>query len=196
LSRWVDSAPELRDLDAAVGDGDLGVTVTRGVTAIRAALTDLSTDDLSVSVVCQAVGAAFAKGSPSTFSALLGGGLMHAAKAAESTSAFDRSSAALVLEEVTETVKKRGRVKVGDKTVLDGLAASREAFQADVNQSAHRCLEDMASAAELSVIATSGLVAQRGRAAWLQARTAGHPDPGATAYARLLRALAECFPKG
>ena len=51
----------------------------------------------------------------------------------------------------------------------------------------------MIDAARAGVEATTGLQNQRGRAAWLGARSAGHPDPGATAYLRFLEALAAAW---
>ena len=42
LIRLADSREELRDLDAALGDGDLGITVSKGSEAVRAKLDEAS----------------------------------------------------------------------------------------------------------------------------------------------------------
>jgi phosphoenolpyruvate---glycerone phosphotransferase subunit DhaL len=47
----------------------------------------------------------------------------------------------------------------------------------------------MIKTAEEQVAATTGLQSQKGRAAWVQERSVGHADPGATAYLRFLEAL-------
>jgi phosphoenolpyruvate---glycerone phosphotransferase subunit DhaL len=47
----------------------------------------------------------------------------------------------------------------------------------------------MIVAARKGIEQTTEKVSRKGRAAWLGERTIGHPDPGATAYLRLLEAL-------
>jgi dihydroxyacetone kinase-like protein len=43
------------------------------------------------------------------------------------------------------------------------------------------------------VAATQGLQSRKGRAAWVQERSIGCADPGATAYLRFLEALADAI---
>jgi len=50
-------------------------------------------------------------------------------------------------------------------------------------------LAAMIATAQAQVDATAGLQSQKGRAAWVQERSVGHADPGATAYLRFLVAL-------
>ena len=78
LATLAQSVDELRDLDAALGDGDLGITVGKGCDAVRAKLAELS--DPSPADVLRTAGAAFASANPSTLAALVGGGLLAAAK--------------------------------------------------------------------------------------------------------------------
>ncbi|MGZ4388630.1 MAG: DAK2 domain-containing protein, partial [Gaiellaceae bacterium] len=56
LGRLAASVDELRDLDAALGDGDLGITVGKGCDAARAKLAELS--DPSPADVLRAAGTA------------------------------------------------------------------------------------------------------------------------------------------
>lgn len=83
LVRTLDALPahtdELRDLDAALGDGDLGITVKAGSAAVVKALAALP-DDAAMSDMLRAAGQAFSTANPSTFAALIGGGLLAAAK--------------------------------------------------------------------------------------------------------------------
>ncbi|HVD30624.1 MAG TPA: DAK2 domain-containing protein, partial [Methylomirabilota bacterium] len=70
---------ELRDLDSAIGDGDLGITVSRGAEAARksiAALPPTSTP----SEVIRAVATTIASANPSSFSALVATGLLAASR--------------------------------------------------------------------------------------------------------------------
>jgi dihydroxyacetone kinase len=193
LAGWATHAPELRDLDAAVGDGDLGVTVARGVTAVRSALAQLGAEPRPADV-CRAAGVAFAKGSPSTMSALVGSGLLAAAKAIPPDATYDQAAAVATLRTLIDTIAERGHATIGDKTVLDALAPSLIALQSATGRTGEEVLNEMALAAERGVAQTTEAVARRGRAAWVGERTAGHRDPGAVAYALLLRSLQRAWP--
>ncbi len=70
-------ADELNTLDAALGDGDLGVTMVRGGRSMLAELPDLP-DDLGMALLKCAQ--ALTKLSGSTYGTLLATGLMSAAK--------------------------------------------------------------------------------------------------------------------
>lgn len=188
LDHLAASHDELRDLDSAIGDGDLGITVSKGAEAIRLKLARLENPTLPS--LLRAAAAAFSTANPSTFAALVGGALMAAAKAVGSDEPTGRDAVAIGRAAVN-SIASRGRSQVGDKTVLDPLAASIDVLESMVSRSATgtQALEAMVSQARDAVAATSSLQSRRGRASWLGERSLGHPDPGATAYLRFLEAL-------
>ena len=71
------SADELNSADGALGDGDLGVTMTRGMREIMKVADDLP-DDVGMALL--ACARAFTRISGSSFGTLLATGLMSAAK--------------------------------------------------------------------------------------------------------------------
>lgn len=174
----------LRDLDAAVGDGDLGITVDKGAQAVRAALAQQPPD--TVADLLRTCGAAFAKANPSTMAALVGAGLLAAAKAVGDARTWTPEVAETVGRAVMGRIAERGKAQVGDKTVLDALAPSLDAL---TSAAAGERLERMVAAAQEGVTSTTGQAGRRGRAAWVGERGAGHPDPGATAYVMFLTSL-------
>lgn len=188
LDHLAESHEELRDLDSAVGDGDLGITISKGTEAIRLKLAELENPNLQG--LLRASAAAFAAANPSTFAALVGGALIAAAKAVGSGEPTGRDAVA-VGRAAANSIASRGKSQVGDKTVLDPLAASIDVLELMVSRSASgkQALEAMVARAREAVTATASLQSRRGRAAWLGERGVGHPDPGATAYLRLLEAL-------
>lgn len=190
LGRLAESRDELRELDAALGDGDLGITVSKGCEAVRAKLAGLG--DPSPAEVLRAAGGAFATANPSTFAALTGGGLLAAAKAVADTDALDRDGAVTVARAVAESVKTRGKAELGDKTVLDALVPSVDALEGAGGDD-RAALDAMIDVARRGVEETASAESRRGRASWLQERSAGRPDPGATAYVRFLESLATAF---
>lgn len=192
LPRLADAAEELRELDAGLGDGDLGITVSKGAEAARLAVTTVP--DPAPAAVLKAAGSAFASANPSTMAALVGGGLLAAAKAVGDMPELDRNAAAVLGRAVAERIATRGRAEPGDKTVLDALLPSLDALEQSGNTDDAETLQRMQAAAQEGITRTAGLVSQRGRAAWVGERGAGRPDPGATAYLRLLQALAQSWP--
>lgn len=187
LPRLAGAQEELRELDAALGDGDLGITVSKGAEAVRAAVTALT--EPTPAAVLKAAGSAFAAANPSTMAALVGGGLLAAAKAVGDAPELDRAAAVRIGRAAAERITARGKAQPGDKTVLDALLPSLEVLEKSEDDDA-ATLQRMIAAAQQGVSDTAPLVSQRGRAAWVGARGAGSPDPGATAYLRFLEALA------
>ncbi len=186
LATWAESAEELRDLDAAIGDGDLGITVTKGVAAVATKLDALPADPTPAEVL-RAAGAGFAGGNPSTMAALVGGALLAGAKSVKGRPALSRADLVTVAAAGVEAIMTRGKAMLGDKTMLDAIVPSLE-----VLRSAHSStdpLPGMIEAAKAAVNTSSQWQSRRGRAAWVGERSVGHADPGAMAYLRLLEAI-------
>jgi dihydroxyacetone kinase-like protein len=191
VSRALEALPahadELRDLDAALGDGDLGITVQAGAKAVVAAWAALPAG-ASINELLLAAGKAFSTANPSTFAALVGGGLLAAAKTMAGKDALGRDEALTIGRAVAARIVERGKSKVGDKTVLDALVPSLDVLEASQGD-AQALLDAMITKAQQQIEATASLQSQKGRAAWVQERSIGHPDPGATAYLRFLQSL-------
>lgn len=177
---------ELRELDAALGDGDLGITVSSGAEAVQEALQALP-DNASSREVLRAAGTAFASANPSTFAALLGGATLAAATVADS----EQVDPLALVTAIQERVAQRGGADVGDKTVLDAIDAIRKSL-ADTSSSSPT---DRAAAARDAVDATVTEYADkhsmRGRAAWVGERSVGRKDPGQVAALRFLDDLVD-----
>jgi dihydroxyacetone kinase len=183
---------ELASLDAAAGDGDLGVTISRGAAAVVDAVERLPAGTGPVETL-RAVGAAFARGNPSSFAALTGIGLVVAARAVEGAVDWDRATALTVARTAARAIAERGRAQPGERTVLDALIPSADALEPHTTRhtSLSTVLEDMIGAARAGTEATRTMLPRRGRAAWTGDRAVGKPDAGATAYVRFVEALSQ-----
>jgi len=86
-----------------------------------------------------------------------------------------------------------GKVKVGDKTILDAVHAANHAVSdPDTPEMDLACMvSKAATAAEKAAQDTAGFICRVGRASRLGARTLGCPDPGATSFGIILRAMAD-----
>lgn len=188
-----ENAETLRRLDAAAGDGDLGVTMTIGWTAVREALPTLGQGDLG-SLLAQA-GMTFNKAAASTFGVLLATALMRAGRELKGQETADLADMVRAMEGAFQGIKDRGKAEVGDKTMLDALApaiaALKEAQQQEASLDA--AFDAAATAAMSAAEATVGMTPKFGRASWLGPRAAEVQDPGATATAIMLRSFAEAL---
>ncbi|MDQ0820651.1 dihydroxyacetone kinase-like protein [Arthrobacter sp. V4I6] len=183
LTEVVKSADELRDLDQALGDGDLGITITLGAGAVIEALAELP-DGATPAEISRACAKAFANANPSTMAALVAGGLLAGSKTWKDLDNVDLSAAARFVRAAGDNIAQRGKTQIGDKTIVDAIMPAADAL--DAGEDGAGGLDAAIAAAEKAVIDTRSLRSRRGRAAWLQERSIGLQDPGATAMWRFL----------
>lgn len=179
---------ELRDLDAAIGDGDLGITVTSGARAVREAFRTLP-EDIAVADLLRVSAKQFGSANPSTFSALISGGLLAASKEISGVTEVDAAVSLKILKSVFDSIQTRGKASLGDKTILDAMHPTLEVLQQHLDEGTEQVLSLMIQVADQSIKDSAALISQRGRAAWVGERTMGHRDGGATAFLRFLEAL-------
>lgn len=174
---------ELRDLDQALGDGDLGITVSAGADAVVAAFAALPEESTLVDVIRSAA-KAFANANPSTMAALVAGGLLAGSRTWDGLTNVTVADAASFAKAAGESISQRGKSHLGDKTILDSLIPAADALANGAGTST--ALDDAIAAAERGVVETQQMQSRRGRASWLQERSIGLQDPGATAFLRFL----------
>lgn len=187
VTRLADSSDELRELDAAVGDGDLGVTVTKGAAAVASRLSDLPAD-VRPSDVIRATADAFGSANPSTFASLISYGLVSGARTTQDVDDLTTADVVNLGRAAAAAIMRRGKSSLGDKTLLDALVPSLDAAELHPSDGAGALSAAISAAAE-GIAGVTGLAARKGRAAWAGERGIGVPDPGATAYLRFLEAL-------
>ncbi len=179
-----DAADELNTADGKLGDGDLGVTMVRGCRLVIEALPELPED---VGLALMKCAQAFTKTSGSSYGTLLATGLMSAAKATKGRTEVPWSEVGGLLGGALEAMRLRGKASLGDKTVLDAIAAA----QAEIG-----ALDDpatIAAAADTGAAAALDRYRDRankvGRARIFGDKSIGLDDPGMLAFKRVVEAL-------
>src|ERR1700756_3244491 len=119
-------ADELNALDGQLGDGDLGITMTRGGRALLDILPALPAD---VGMALMACAQAMTKVSGSSYGTLLATGLLAAAKATRGRTEVPWSETTDLLRAALTAMMTRGKASLGDKTVLDALDAAATAAE-------------------------------------------------------------------
>jgi dihydroxyacetone kinase-like protein len=180
---------ELRELDANLGDGDLGITF-RLASAALADAPGPTTGDIGLFVAD--LGLSINRASPSTFGTLLASAFVWAARAIRGKSALSAADLAAMGASAVEGIKKTGKAEVGDKTMLDTLAPAVDAFAGELAKSgdAASALRAAAQAGAEGMNATAGMTAKFGRASWRAEQSAGPLDAGAVAMYYLVESFA------
>jgi phosphoenolpyruvate---glycerone phosphotransferase subunit DhaL len=114
----------LNTADGALGDGDLGVTMTRGMRLVKDDAANLP-DDLGQSLLKCAQ--AFTKSSGSSYGTLLATGLMAMAKSLKGREEVAASEISALVATARDAMMARGKAELGGKTVLDSLDAVAKA---------------------------------------------------------------------
>ncbi len=177
-------AEELNALDGRLGDGDLGITMTRGG---RALLEILSTLPADVGMALMACAQAITKVSGSSYGTLLATGLLAAAKATRGRTEVPWSETAALLRAALAAMQARGKASLGDKTVLDTLDAAAGAAEGKTEPA--EILTAAADAVDATLDRMRGMQAKIGRARIFGERSVGLDDPGMRAMREVFRAL-------
>jgi phosphoenolpyruvate---glycerone phosphotransferase subunit DhaL len=188
--RLVAIGDELNRLDAAMGDGDTGITVGKGAEGLRQYLANNPLgDDLGKWLA--GAGTAFNKAAPSTMGALTATALMRAGKEARGAQTLDAPLLARMLQAADAGIQERGKAKLGDKTIVDALHPAAEAFAEAVARG-----DDLATAGQALVEAARRgrdaaipLRSKIGRGGWVGERTEGKPDPGTVLLVQVLETV-------
>lgn len=183
----------LNSLDAALGDGDHGITMRLGFQAIAEALGKLD-PAAGLDLIFRTAGMSFISATGGAIGVIFGKMLISGAAPLRGVERFGPVEFKILLREMELAVMNTGKAKVGDKTILDALHAANQATSSpdtqDVNDMA-LVVSQAAQAAEKAAQDTAGMICQVGRASRLGARSLGCPDPGAVSFGIVLRAMAD-----
>ena len=196
LQEWIrafarlvaENRDHLTDLDAAIGDGDHGANMDRGMRAAVAALDETKPETAAAlftkvgMTVVSTVGGA----SGPLFGTLF---LRMGASFGDAVEVTLPEFAAAVRAGL-DGIVARGKAEAGDKTMYDALDPAVTALDRGVSDGLAKAdaLKLALVAAESGRDATTPMLARKGRASYLGERSVGHQDPGATSIALLMAA--------
>ncbi len=189
----LDAEANLTALDQAVGDGDLGVSLARGVEAVRRDLPRYPLDDPAIAL--GRIGDTVRKALGGTSGPLYASLLMRMGNQLRESGSVDRLAWARAFVSGVEAMGMLGGAKEGDRTMLDALgpASKRLAERLEKGDSVPEALRAASEAAEAGVKATASMKPRLGRSSYLGERALGHVDPGAEAVAIWMKALADAL---
>jgi dihydroxyacetone kinase-like protein len=183
----------LTRLDSAIGDADHGINMDRGMKAVQGKLDGFEGDDIGA--MLKTVGMTLVSTVGGAGGPLYGTLFLQMGMATADKSELEPEDWAAALDAAVKGVQMRGKAEPGDKTMVDALIPARDAFSAAVAEGAsfEEALKRSAQAAEEGMLATTPLIAKKGRASYLGERSGGHQDPGATSSYMLVKTAADTW---
>src|SRR4051812_33758400 len=160
----------LTQLDSAIGDGDQGVNMTRG---LRAVLGALDGADGPAGRQLITAGKTLVSSVGGASGPLWGTALRRAGRAAGDAPELDAATLATALEAAVAGVVELGAAEPGDKTMVDALGPAVRTLRAEVDAGAPLAvaIDAAVRAAEAGARATVPMQARKGRASYLGERS-------------------------
>jgi phosphoenolpyruvate---glycerone phosphotransferase subunit DhaL len=172
------------DLDGLAGDGDFGTSLATGFKVIKADLPGIDKSAigamlLKISMICS-------KHVGGSSGPIWGTGFMRAGMVSKGLEEVDYATLTAMVGSALEGIMARGGAVRGDKTLLDALIPIHETMQAMDGSDLGAVLAAVTKAADQAIDETRSLIAHRGRASQVGARSANTPDPGICGVATIL----------
>ncbi|MEZ4659560.1 MAG: dihydroxyacetone kinase subunit DhaL [Caldilineaceae bacterium] len=218
--RILEKQDYLTDLDAAIGDGDHGLNMARGVVRLRERLgstlvtagrhlepkidADGEKDaPENIGVLLRTVAMTLISGVGGAAGALYGSFFLNAAKeaatllknGADPQRNISVDECGKIFRSGLEGLKQRGKAGPGEKTMIDAFEPAVNALQNAIadGDDAGTAFTAACRAAEKGMQETIAMQALKGRASYLGPRSIGHQDPGATSAFYLFEAAQKAF---
>ena len=180
---------ELVKLDTAIGDGDHGTNMNRGMTKAMEKLAAAEQPDPGA--VLKTVAMALVSSVGGAAGPLYGTLFLQMGSALAGQSEVDLPAYAAAWRKGLEGVQARGKAEAGDKTMVDALIPAIGALETSSDLSSG--LRAAEQAAEEGMNATTPMIARKGRASYLGDRSKDHQDPGATSTYYLFKSATEAL---
>lgn len=183
----------LIELDAFCGDGDLGLTMSKGFAEVARIANESEETDLGKLFL--AISKGMANIVPSTMGTLMASGFMKAAKAMKGKTEMTCEDLAVFCESYYAGLQERGKANPGERTILDSLKPAADAARAaaDAGEDFAAIAAKAYEAALAGVEATKDMAPVYGKAVVHRAKLAGIADQGAIVGSLFYKALTQTF---
>jgi len=182
----------LSQLDSVIGDGDHGVSISKG---FLNAIAEINRQDpKNISDLLKLTGNSIAVIIGGVTGPVFG---MFFSEMGRSVDAkkdmIDINDLSLMFESALEKIMKVGGAKPGEKTMIDALYPAVESLRAAAQEkkSFKEALSSMASAAKAGAESTKEMIATKGRARYAGERSIGYEDAGANTVYLIIKSMHE-----
>ncbi|WP_432667090.1 dihydroxyacetone kinase subunit DhaL [Wukongibacter baidiensis] len=181
----------LTDLDAAIGDGDHGINMSKGFKAVEEKIDTVKDKDCGTILKTTAMTLISTVGGAS--GPLYGTAFLKAAMAVNGKMELENDDVVKMFDEAIKGIIMRGKAKKGEKTMLDALIPAYEELKNSLQDGSTmaEAFNRAEKVASDGVEYTKTIRATKGRASYLGDRSIGHQDPGATSTYLMIKTISE-----
>lgn len=172
------------DLDGLAGDGDFGTSLATGFRVIKAELPAI--DKSAIGAMLLKLSMLCSKHVGGSSGPIWGTGFMRAGMVSKGLTEVDYAQLTAMVGSAVEGIMARGGAVRGDKTLLDALIPIHEKMQEMDGSDMAAVLAAVTQVADQAIDETRSMIAHRGRASQVGARSADTPDPGIVGVATIL----------
>lgn len=176
----------LSEIDGLIGDGDHGINMDKGFSIAEKRIEG---QEIGFSESCKVLGNVLVEEIGGSMGPLYGIFFKRIARVTKNKEIVDVPVLVEMLNSIFEGITTIGNAKVGDKTLIDTLAASKEELTKAQEKPFNEAVDAMISGAERGWLSTKDLVAKVGRASRLGERSKGVLDAGATSCYLMLQTM-------
>ena len=186
----------LNELDRKIGDGDHGLSMSRGFSAITKYIQ--KNDLMNIADILVKGGMQFNEATGSTIGILIFSAMCSAGLAIKNKEFIDLKDLSVMFDEAIKAIIKTGKASVGQKTILDTFIPTFKFFSGQIN---NNLKEDKENDAEIikktieiaykSTKSTEQMKSNIGRAKWFSNRSLGIIDPGAFSGYLIIKTIGE-----
>jgi dihydroxyacetone kinase-like protein len=182
----------LTALDATIGDADHGINLDRGFSMVQNRLTSLQHEQ-DIGAVLRHTGQILLSTVGGASGALYATAFRRAGTVLNGSATIGSAELLIGLQAALDGIVALGHARHGDKTMVDTIAPCVAALRTaqEAGEPLPVLVHRSVRAAREGIRATIPMQAQKGRAAFLNERSIGHQDPGATSAYYILRGLLE-----
>lgn len=185
-ARLTQECEALNALDAEVGDGDHGFTISRAFAAVELAV---QADCADVGTLLDRASEALAASAGGAIGPLLAAFFAEGGILLRGKQQLNSADLAAFFASGLEAIQQIGGAEPGQKTLVDALAPAARTLSEHSTEPPATALTAAATAARQGAESTRGMVAIHGRARFLAERSANYQDAGATSLAILVETL-------
>ena len=183
-----DNSLMLCELDAVIGDGDHGTTLSRGLKNAVDVIESDKPSSISALLIC--TGNTMIESMGGASGPIFGSLFKDMGKAAEGKEQVTLSDLYDMYERGARKIMKIGQVTAGEKTLMDSLLPALDVLKKSVEKGDEilEAFAQMVEASKAGVENTKNMIATKGRARYAGERSIGHQDAGATSVTLILEA--------
>ena len=182
----------LSELDRATGDGDHGVTMSIGWSAVKEKVSTLD-DDITFDKICIHIASSFLSAFGASAGTLYATALMRGGAKLKDLTVINSSQLSEFFDAAANGIQDRGKANLGDKTMLDVWLPTAKKIK-DISSSTDNIIEILEQGsltANEKMLSTKDMLSKKGRSSKLGERSRGHIDPGAASSALIFKTFYE-----